>query len=259
VSENLESDIAPVERLNAPDPFDLARRVHQRVHCCCSGTPGQADRITYLWVYAAKPIKDSQAGSPPHVLSVEDWYNVVDEAAAGGIRGIVITVPESLAQFPHLWAICRWAQEMHGLFVGLHTYADCLSDAELAELKLLDLHRTRLFVSREACPKLKALEDEGLTICVAQPPEDFTPPITCALPGRMVFVNPEGVLYTCGMVEGNEHFRLGTIFEGTFTSILENPALPHAVQTADATNVHGCDGCPPLFAHYFGQEQQSCH
>lgn len=259
MSEELEPDVVPEERLSEPDPFLLARRVHERVHACCASGQEQRDRITYLWIYAAKSLNRHDGKETGRVLGLEDWYNVVDEAAAGGIRGVVLTVPESLAQFPPLWEICRWAQEAHGLFVGLHTYADCLSDAELAELKKLDLHRTRLFVTREACPKLKALEDEGLTICVAQPPEDFAPPVTCAFPGRMVFVNPEGVLYTCGMVEGNDQFRLGTIFEGTFTSILQNPDLPHAVRTADATNVHGCDGCPPLFAHYFGQGAQPCH
>ena len=73
----------------------------------------------------------------------------------------------------------------------------------------------------------------------------------------MVFVNPDGVLYTCGLVDGLDDFHLGDIFDGTFSGIMKDPELPHEVSDQDRffKAQHACDGCPALAKDLFNEEQ----
>jgi len=113
--------------------------------------------------------------------------------------------------------------------------------------------KTRIFVKHNALPAFSALESAGFKLS-ASDPQAYGDHPDCRGAERLVFVAPNGVLYTCGLVEGNEHYKLGNIFENRLEQMLRDPSLPHAV----AKNIHhvsqGCDGCPSLIANFLAQE-----
>lgn len=239
-----------VERMTDPDPFDLARRVKTHVECTCRSADRQSD-VTYLWIYVSKLGMGQCDDSPCNEIpTLEQWLNVVDEAAGTGVTSLVVSINAPLNRFPDVWEVCRWAQDSHNMTVGIHVFVDSLEAEAIAAIDTLDARRTKVFGSESVVQNLKSLEAKGLQIHLAEPSHNPGEG-NCTLPSRMVFVNPEGTLYTCGMVEGNDAYRLGTIFEGSFARIVQDGALPHVVPGTDATNPRGCDGCPPMLSRYF--------
>lgn len=228
------------------NPFDLARRVRHKMNCCCNSHRADED-ITYLWLYVDRRGATTPPPSGP-TPRLEDWLNVIDEAAAAGVRYLVISLESGFGAFPHLWEICKWAQEQHGMTVGLHTLATELTAEECELIRQLTLDRTRLLVCKDGITRFKHLEDGGVKLRLGQL-EESNPMGSCDKPGRMVYINAHGVLYTCGMVDGDDNYRLGTIFEGEFKNILRDPALPHRIDQQQHYHERGCDGCPPLFEH----------
>ncbi len=237
--------------LSGPDPFSLAKDLRNKLKSCCGGTAcaeNGPDKVEYLWLHVSKhgfgrkSIEDTEFPS----LALEDWLNIVDEAASLGAKGLVISVSTSLGAFPELVSVCQWAQDAHEMCVAVHTTAKTISEGDIAALKKLDLSHVRLFVGEEAYPHLKQLEADGLRVCIA----DAEPMKAggCGMPQNMVFVNGRGELYTCGMVEGKQEFHLGNIFERRFDNVISDPALPHAIPSDAHYEEHGCDGCPPLLA-----------
>lgn len=234
--------------LTAPDPFAFAREAHIQLKTCCNGT-SRVDQIEYLWIYA----REHGLGKcpPPPGASLPDlehWLNVVDEAASLGARWLVVSVEETtLDAIPELLPICKWAQDAHDMSVVIHTNAKSIDEAELAALKQLDQALLRLFVTQENHSAFAHLEADGIRVRIGQP--DRVGEHGCGMPKSMVFVNGMGELYTCGMVEGDERFRMGNIYERKFGEVLCDPALPHAVPPEARHKSHGCDGCPPLLAN----------
>lgn len=230
------------------NPFRFTHRLRESVRCCCQQHDSASERITYLWLYVERR-SPREANAPEKTPALEDWLNVIDEAGGGGVRYLVVSSDNRLANFPFIWEICRWAQDTHDMRVGLHTLATALSPEEVDAIKSLDPQKTRLLLSNEGMGALGHLEEQGIALRLGEPnPDEIGAP--CDLPIHMVFVNSYGVLYTCGMVEGNDRFRLGTIFEDTFKRILEDPSLPHAVADESLIVQHGCDGCPPLLVKH---------
>lgn len=240
------------------DPFALPKRIRQRVRECVKHTEQSKADIVYLWIH----VSESGIGHPDNAknaeapLRLEEWLNVVDEAAAFGVTWVVITLHAPFAQFPDIWEIARWAQDTHGMRVGLHTNNEELREAEVEAIKGLDLKKTRLFVRRDIMDRLKYLEAAGIGLAPSDPqPYGHKP--DCQGPAKMVFVDPQGVLYTCGLVEGNDTYRLGTIHENTFDKILRDPSLPHKLPDSIHRVSKGCDGCPSLIANFMAFEAEN--
>ena len=237
-----------VERLTSPDPFDLVRKIGKSLSCVSDSESPRT--VKYLWLYVSKHgmgCPDETGNVPP---TLEQWLNVVDEAATLGAERMVLSAQVDLAEFPDVWEIVRWAQDAHGMIVGIHIFSNEVSDEMLAQMKLLDLERLRLFVSESTVESLVRLEQEGIRVRVAQPASDH-PSQPCDMPQTMLFVNPRGQIYTCGMVEGKRNFWLGTIFEGFFSKMVADPDLPRSVPVESQDVERGCEGCPPLLARYF--------
>jgi len=246
LSESQETFEAP---LSDPDPFVLAKQVRGRVRECCGGA-ACAEHVEYLWIYVTEHgfgPHAAGADSPASQLPLEHWLNVVDEAAALGVRFLVVSVQSCMDHFPDLIKVCQWAQDAHEMTVVVHTTAGDLCREDVATLKQLDLQKLRLFVSRDAEKHLKCLEQHGIAVRIAEP--DRIPREDCGMPAHMLFVNSAGQLYTCGMVEGNKDFHLGNIYESKFGAVVQDPALPHVVSANTPRHEHGCDGCPPLLAN----------
>lgn len=244
MSDREETYQAP---LVAPDPFAFAKDAHLKLKNCCNGT-AHVEQVEYLWIYAREhglgKCPPPAGATPP---GREHWLNVVDEVASLGAQWLVVSVESTtLDAIPELLPICQWAQDAHGMSVVIHTNAMGITSAEVDLLKELNQDLLRLFVAQDNHAAFMHLEAEGIRVRIGQP--DKVGAHGCAMPKSMVFVNGMGELYTCGMVEGDQRYRMGNIYERKFGDVVVDPALPHAVPPEERHKSHGCDGCPPLLA-----------
>lgn len=235
------------EDANAKEPVEclsLPKRVRRGIAACRSGA--QEDDVRYLWLNIAEEVPNSVREESPAAVSLSEgqWLNVIDEAASLGVGWVVISVRSTLSSIPNLWTICDWAQRTHNMTVGLHLHSSAISDEELCCLRKLDASKTRILVTRDLMEVVRHLESYGLQLCEADP-ERVKNKTSCEMPYKMVYVNAVGELYTCGLVDGREDFRLGTVFENKFKKILADPQLPHCVPPGSTVVSNGCYGCPP--------------
>ena len=241
---NSDSPSAPSESLSC---FELPRSVRRAVRSCASpGGQRPAGDVFYLWIQLG-PHGESPA------LESSDWLNVVDEAASVGVNWLVVTLGIS-GELPHgLDAVCRWAQDTHSMTVCLHTGNDEPDPNLEALVASLETGHTYLLVEPEHMENFSRLGERGVHVGSANPVahgEDSQ----CDFPYKMVFVNPAGNLYTCGLVAGETEFFLGSVFKGSMEQVVHNPKLPHSVDALEARPRNGCSGCPPLVAKYLCQE-----
>jgi len=237
-----------VARLSDPDPFASARSVRAMLRECA----GKAleNKIRYLWLLVSRQglaVSEDTARPRP---TLDQWLNVLDEAAAIGVGRLVVSAQTELSGHPEVWEICRWAQQTHNMTVGVHIFSCQLSEQDIQEMASLEPGSTVLFVSENNFECMRKLEERGIKVRVAQRMPEV-PNHPCGMPSEMVFVNPKGELYTCGMVEGDQPFRMGSIYEGFLSEISTDPALPHSVPVEQQKESRGCEGCPPLLARYF--------
>lgn len=222
--------------------FELPKRISANLRKCadvsCGG--GLPDSVKYLW---ATFRADDQDG-----LDVQEWMNVVDEAASLGLEFIVFSVEGRLHEQDGLWQVCKWAQDAYGLNVGVHVYHGDLQESEIAAFKQLDLERARLYVGGDYIESLRFLEDEGVSLRVADPAgqKRANPAPCCDLPRKMLYVDSKGIMYTCKYVQGNSDYRIGHFCTRTFKNVVEDPSRPAVVPQDVPERAHGCDGCPPV-------------
>ena len=231
-------------------PKEFKNALH---HCRTQAQHGTAKDVTYLWIAVSNAGvgKTGRETDNAAALSLEDWLNVVDEAASLGANWIVLTLTTSLSHFSEIWEICRWAQETHGMAVGLHLGADDDVDDHAREhLAALNKDRLRLLVRKESLAKLAALEKEGIVLWTANPQPDGEKP-NCQGPSRMIYVNAEGNLYTCGLVEGKSDYLMGSVLHDRLKRVIKSPSVRHCVEEDLHRVTSGCDGCPALIANYF--------
>ncbi len=236
---------------NVVDPFNLLKRIRSGVKEISEGMETSPQEITFLWIEVSdKGIAQAEDSSGDSVkLTLDDWLNVVDEAAAYGVNWLVLTMRTSLSSFPEVVDIAQWAQTTHGMMVGLHTSASSFTQDELGSIQELDRQLLTVFVKQDSLDAFAPLVAEGVNVAVADPQEYGKRP-NCQGPSRMIFVSAEGELYTCGLVKGNREYHLGSVFEDTFLNILRDPELPHALPAQIHRVASGCDGCPALIANY---------
>ena len=232
------------------DPFELPLRVKTCLRSC--STDSTVSSAKYLWVHLGES-SDSDCGCHGDDLepvpSLEQWLNVVDEAASLGVRWIVLSVNKSLTAFPEVVEVCQWAQETHGMTVGLHVDRHELSAEELETLSLLDRGKTQVVAKKEAADGLKTAQEAGFDVVIADP-QPYGERPDCQGPKEMLFISPRGQLFTCGLVEDRHEYALGNIFIRSFRDLLTDPSLPHVVHPKDHKVTQGCDGCPSLLANF---------
>lgn len=235
------------------DPFVLLKRVRSGLKGVNECAETSANEISFLWVDVspkgiAQP-DDAPAGA--RSLGLDEWLNVVDEAAGYGVNWLCLTMRTALTSFPDVLRVAQWAQDAHGMMVGLHMSASQMSPEEVDLLRALSFDKLTLYVKQNFLGGFQALVEEGLRVTVADPQSYGNRP-NCQGPSRMIYVNAQGDLYTCGLVEGNRTYRLGSVFENTFVNILRDPGLPHALPADIHIVDEGCDGCPALIANFSG-------
>ncbi len=242
-----------VEALANPDPFVLAKSVQKRIQDSSTQASENRCDITYLWIHVSKEGIGGKTDAKR--LTIEQWLNVIDEAAALGVTWLVVTINTHFESYPEVWDICKWAQDTYSMQVGLHTFCTDLNQMEIDQIKQLEPEKTRLFIKKKAEKVAQRLTSEGIRFTAADP-QPYGERPNCQGPTKMVFVDAAGVLYTCGLVEGQKEYRLGEIHEGTFDTLLHNPHLPHCVEEHLHRVAQGCDGCPSLIANYIAQDLQ---
>lgn len=238
------------------DYFEICRMVRRKVKACSKERAGAAEgEIAYLWVCVSAQGPQQGFGSkrPGNTgsMTMDQWLNVVDEASTLGAKWLVLTVLDPLAACESVWQISAWAQQAHGMAVGLHLKADqSLAANELSEIAKLDPGRTQILMRSMSRQTAAKLEKKGITAWSANPqPEGERP--NCQGPTRMIFVNEAGVLYTCGLVKDNSDYRMGHVAAAKLKTLICNPAIPHGVENDIHVVSEGCDGCPALLANFF--------
>ena len=234
--------------------FKLAKTFKRKVkECSRDSESGNADQVVFLWICVTsaglKPGLHGNAGNE-QPLSPEQWLNVVDEAASLGANWLVLSLTDPLSKCPHIWEICAWAQRAHDMMVGLHLKDAQLKRGDLTAAKKINPDKTRLLVRADDFDSVQWVEKEGIRIWTANPQANGERP-HCQGPRRMIFVNASGVLYTCGLVEGNNAYRMGHVFDGALKRVISDPELPHHVHEDLHIVTPGCDGCPSLIANFF--------
>ena len=221
-------------------------------NCRTQAESGAAKDVSYLWIAVSKDSfgNAGQESRGAAALSVEDWLNVVDESASLGVNWVVLTLTTKLSHFSEIWTICQWAQDTHGMMVGIHLAVDEVTDADTQHLLSLNPEKLRLLVRSESLEKLAFLKDKGVTLWTANPQPDGVKP-NCQGPSRMIYVNAEGNLYTCGLVEGKSDYLMGSVLHDRLKLVMKSPRVRHCVEEDLHRVTPGCDGCPALIANYF--------
>lgn len=235
--------------------FKLPRTIREELRVCAEHSTVKephAGNIRFLWMNIADRGTSPQLESVTR-MSADDWLNVVDEAASLGVCCVVICTGEALHGNPNLWTICDWAQRVHGIDVGIHARCAEVGPQEVEELKRLDSTRTWLFVNSEVYDRLSILERENIRVRIADVcSEDHEPP--CDMPDSLVFVAPDGNLYTCGLVLGNDQYRLGHIMEKPLNDVIDDPSVHRFIPKTVPHRHNGCAGCPPILAKRMAEE-----
>ena len=230
--------------VNSPwsDPLELPKTIAKQLRRCAAShavpeaTPEAL--VRYLWVDMGR-YTDS-------ALSDEEWLNIVDEAASLGAKYMIICVGKSLDQCPSLWQTMHWAQSVHGIHVGLHMCGSAITEGDIVHFRELKPALTHIFTSRNDIERINEIRELGIqvassAVCAADHPEG------CPSEERdMLYVGPQGVLYSCGLVAEKEPFELGHALDKPLNKLLKRKSTPRVVPPSVPRHEGGCDGCPPI-------------
>lgn len=201
--------------------------------------------IKYLWIYVSHDaLGEPQTGTSR--LTLDDWLSVVDEAASLGVEHVVVSVGGTLADHPEVAEICRWAQSVYGMQVGVHFYGQALPQLENELIQKLDTANTTIFFEPHLEKAARIFQEQGFAVFPAEgQDQDYVSP-DCHLPEQMTCVGASGTLYTCGLVLGDKQYRLGHCFERKIGHYMKDASLPHVIPEGMPKTKHRCNGCPPL-------------
>lgn len=207
------------------------------------------ETVKYLWIHlSSEPFVPQQLRGQmtQRDLSLEEWLNVIDESAALGADYLIISVGTPLSEKPMVYDLARWAQTTYGMTVGLYVCGARISEADVERLLTLDQEKTRLFIDSADMKHCDHVRAAGLKICEADGlhPGEVSPP--CHLPETMTCVGAEGTLYTCGLVLGHDHYKLGDVLLKRIDGVMTDESLPHMIPGGISDGPRRCNACPPL-------------
>ncbi len=231
------------------NPFGLAQTVAKSLQSCTKRKEEEpSKRVRYLWVYLPDRDAYTTSNADERPLSFDELLDIIDEGAGVGARSLIVSTSSPIATHPYLLQICDWAQTTHEMTVGIHLYKLPFKQEDLPVLAKLNKDKTRLFIDGEHMESAPLAEGAGYRVYNADGLDDEIVSPKCEFPGTMTCVSPIGNLYTCGLVLGEQRFKLGHIFERKLTSIMEDSSLPHAIPEGVSKATRRCNGCPPLMA-----------
>ncbi len=227
------------------NPFSLPQHIASGVKSAArarTNGPG-AERLRCLWVYVTAR-GGSGSSQPP--LAADEWLSILDESAALGSECVVISTGAGLDAHPEILAMCSWAQETHGMLVGLHVYKKPLTKAETAKLTTLDQPHFALFVDSEILSDMPDAEDMGIRVYQADCDGRELTVGDCTFPESMTCVGPSGEMFACGYVYGSKKYARGHCLERELSAVMSDEAIPHMIPRGDPGTKRRCNGCPPL-------------
>lgn len=231
------------------NPFELPQAVSSRLKDCVGKhVIARPASLKYVWLYMHEedlfPNRGGARGN--RMLGLEEWLNVVDESAALGADTLVISAGTSREKRAQLWDICRWAQDVYGMNVAIHIYRHLLADSEIRATRELDQQRTHLLIGPALSDQTMLLRASGVAFHPIRRQEKPALHPPCTLPKVMTCVGATGSLYTCGLVVGNEKYRLGHAGKDRLDHVMSDESLPHVIPEGSIRTNRGFDGCPPL-------------
>lgn len=246
MSDTLKPGRMTSKTSSTEDPFELPRSIAQQLKKCVEKrNRGSAPKaVKYLWINLAA---GKEPGGPAARLSVDDWLNVLDEAASIGVGLFVVCLGDNINAYPDLWKICGWAQETHEVKVGLHVKAKDVKAADLKGLRHLDPGKTWVFLSKDGASAKKAIEKAGYYVCDSEV-HHAEPAEGCEGPENLLFIGPDGMVYCCGVMLGNKSFKLGHVLEQPIENLLNSTGSVRRVPKGFVRPEGGCDGCPNKMA-----------
>ena len=212
--------------------------------------------IHYIWLHVTREgITSSHSTSQPSTLSLSDWLNIVDESATLGAQWMIIHVNTCLKSYSDVWRICSWAQEVHGIRVGLHLNHECMDAAGLAPIRGLDRDETFVVVDSSALEAMEFLRTEGYSVCESNIGTDDRK-LPCSHTQSIVCVGADGVMFCCGMVVGDESYHLGDVISDSVQNGMANHSSLQPIGEHNDRPGHSCNGCPPFMVQRFKEQQQ---
>ncbi len=234
------------------DPFEIPKRVAREIEARSSGVGRDlvgSHPLRYIWIYVTEAGLRQDGGELEieKTLGLDGWLNVIDECASLGAEWMVVYVGASLSEVPYIWQMCAWAQDVHELRVGLHLTSNYLSEADIERLSRLDSEKTYLVADKAHIASLRFLEEKGIRLCEANIRAAERVP-HCTKPEEIACVGPDGRLFSCGLVLGDERYAMGNSQQRALHEVKMDDSLPHSVPDTAAFPSTGCDACPPLIA-----------
>lgn len=225
------------------------KTIFKKIKECSKIAESAHKDISYLWIKVSENNEKANGNKQGGDLNLNDWLNVVDEAVSAGANWLVLTIQVPLDQMEEIIEICRWAQNMYNMKVGLFLCRGNITTNEIKALGSLKKELTQIFVKKKAFEKFKKLKEMGLFLGIADPQEYGDKP-NCEGASKLLYVDNEGSIYTCGLVVGMRNYKLGNIYDRKFQEIVKDPSLPHTVDEKIHKVNEGCDGCPSLLIRY---------
>lgn len=241
------------QRRVASLPGCLSSRL-QQARVTGTTTPSSS-QIHYIWLHVTKDgIIESHEAPQSTVLSLNDWLNIVDESASLGAQWMIIHVDTCLKSDSDVWRICAWAQEVHGICVGLHLDHDCMNEVSLAPIHHLKQDKTFVVADNNAVEALNFLSEKGYCICASNiGSEDRMLP--CEHTESIVCAGADGVMFCCGMVVGEESYRLGNVQADPVNEAMRKHQSLKPILMNQEREGHSCNGCPPFMVQRFKEQK----
>lgn len=231
-------------------PFDLPRRVLGSLKNAFRGRARRRapEPVKYIWLYLDEVgLRHHEHAGREAPLDLNGWLNLIDESAALGAQWLVVRVGGPLSKCADVWDICKWAQQSHGIHVGLHLDSADMDEDDIAELNQLDVPLTHLLADRAKLPAFQFLKDLGFQVSEADISADERGE-SCANPESIACAGPDGTLYSCGLVSGETEHALGNAQVKRLDVYMNDGSVPHSITNTRRYPIEGCSGCPPFMA-----------
>ena len=220
-----------------------------------SSMPRDGAPIHYIWLHVTRDgIADNRSEMESAAMLLNDWLNVVDESAALGAKWMIVYLDAPIDVGSDVWKICAWGQEVHDIRVGLHISSRYLKEVNTASLNKLQKDKTFVIVDESALETMSFLRDEGYTLCHANIGDEDRK-LPCTHTDSIVCAGADGVMFCCGLVMGQESYRLGNVRSDTVDHAMQNHATLEPIGMNREEHHGACDGCPPIMARRFTELQ----
>lgn len=232
------------------DPFDLPKRISKGLSASSARYEDETfmeSVVKYIWMYVTDDglAKDSYCTPENSCQNLNDWLNIVDEASSLGAEWMMVYAGASVSQNPDVWKICYWAQDVHDLKVGIHVASNSMNEEDVDHLNKLIPHKTYIVADKDDLGVFQFLQSRGFSLLETNiRPEDR--PETCENPEAIACVGANGMLYSCGLVLGEDQYALGNAKVRSLSDIMHDKSLPHSIQDMSQRPAEGCNACPPL-------------